>query len=110
VVRYSFFLFLLLSIDVMASGEPLVDPTQPLNYRAKAVSVEKKQRPALPKLQSILLSGEQRKAIVNNQLYTAGEKVNGYLITRIDKNTVLLRYNNRTYQLTLYTKKERFIE
>lgn len=92
----------------MASTELLVDPTKPINYKTE--SVNKKQRPALPKLQSILASGGQRKAIVNNQLYTAGQSVNGYQITRIEKDAVLLSYQNRAYKLTLYTQKERFIE
>jgi MSHA biogenesis protein MshK len=110
VVKYTLLFFLLVGINAMANETLLVDPTQPINYKTKSAVVKKKSRAALPKLQSILGSGEQRKAIINNKLYSAGQLVNGYRITGIEKDAVLLKYKSRTYKVTLYTKKERFIE
>ena len=109
-VKYILLFFFTLTFSVAAQETPLADPTQPIDYRVKSVATKKKQRAALPKLQSILLTGEQRKAIMNNKLYTTGQTVNGYKIRRIEKDAVLLRYKNRSYKLTLYTKSERFIE
>lgn len=94
----------------MANDVLLVDPTQPINYKKQSQAVTKKRTVNVPKLQSILGSGEQRKAILNNQLYTIGQQVNGYQITKIEKDAVLLEYKNRVYKVTLYAKKERFIE
>ena len=106
-VKYTLLFFLIVSISAAADGAPLADPTKPLNY--KVTPVYKKQRFALPKLQSILIKGQQRQAIINNKLYTAGQRVNGYQITRIEDNVVLLRYKSRLYKLALYTPKERVI-
>ena len=106
-VKYTLLFFLIVSINAVADVTPLVDPTKPLNYKVKAVY--KKQHSALPKLQSILTKGQQRQAIINNKLYTAGQRVNGYQITRIENDAVLLRYKSKSYKLALYTKKERFI-
>ena len=91
----------------MVNAEPLADPTKPIDYKSKPV--KKTSRAVLPKLQSILVEGQQRQAIINNKLYTAGQRVNGYQITRIENDAVLLRYKSKSYKLALYTKKERFI-
>jgi len=90
----------------MADVESLVDPTKPLNYSVK--SAKKKEHVVLPKLQSILVKGKQRQAIINNKLYLIGQTVKGYRITEISKDAVLLSYQKSTYKLTLYTSKERF--
>lgn len=107
-VKYTVLLFLILSVNAVVNAAPLVDPTKPLDYKSKPVS--KKQRAVLPKLQSILAKGKQWQAIINNKLYTTGQRVNGYQITRIEKDVVFLRYKSSSYQLTLYTKQERFIK
>lgn len=92
----------------MADVAQLADPTKPLNYKTK--SLKKEYRSALPQLQSILTEGEQRRAILNNKLYKTGQWVNGYQITHIKKDVVLLRYKTKSYKLALYPKKERFIK
>lgn len=92
----------------MANSTALVDPTAPLNYKIK--SVTKVHRSALPTLQSIMGEGEQRRAILNNQLYETGQWVSGYQITRIDSDAVLLRQKKHAYKLNLYTKKEHFVK
>lgn len=111
-VKYTLLFFFILSVNVNVNAAahmaPLADPTKPLDYKTKAVNT--KQRSILPKLQSILAKGQQRQAIINNKLYTAGQRVNGYQITRIEKDAVLLGYKNRAYKLTLYTKKERLLK
>lgn len=106
-VKYTLLFFLIVSTSAAADVAPLVDPTKPINYKVKAVY--KKKHSSLPKLQSILSKGQQRQAIINNKLYTAGQRVNGYQITRIENDTVLLHYKSKSYKLVLYTKKERFI-
>lgn len=107
-VKYTFLLFLIISVNAWANIAPLADPTRPIDYQS--LSANKKSHAALPKLQSILAEGKQRRAIIDNQLYTVGQWVNGYQITHIKKGMVLLNYKNRAYRLTLYTEKERFIK
>ncbi|WP_051302901.1 hypothetical protein [Psychromonas aquimarina] len=106
-VKYILLFFLIISFNALADLESLTDPTRPLSYQTK--SVKKAGRASLPRLQSILVEGDSRSAILNNKLYKKGQRVNGYLITRIDKNAVLMRYKTKYYKLTLYTDQERFI-
>ena len=90
----------------MTQSEVLVDPSQPLNFR-----VEKKRQvyqPKLPVLQSILVKAGKQQAMLNNILYKKGQTVDGYKITHIDAQKVLLRYQNKNYKLTLYSADERF--
>lgn len=107
-VKYILLLFLILSFNVAADVDALVDPTKPLSYTVK--SVKKKQRIVLPKLQSILIKGKQKQAIIDNKLYIAGQKIKGYQITEIKKDAVLLSYQNKSYKLTLYSAKEHFTD
>ncbi|WP_019614562.1 hypothetical protein [Psychromonas ossibalaenae] len=106
-VKYIFLCCLIISFNTLAGVESLTDPTRPLNYHTK--SVKKAARAALPRLQSILIEGDSRSAILNNKLYKTGQRVNGYQITRIAKDSVSVRYKAKSYKLTLYTEQERFI-
>lgn len=95
-----------MSVNVMASTSPLVDPTKPLNHKMQLL--HKQEAQPLPKLQTILFDGKKGKAILNNDLYQVGQSVGGYKIVAIKKETVLLRYKSKSYKLALYTKEERF--
>lgn len=101
-ILFSFFI----SLNLFAKSVVLVDPTQPLNFQ---VMKEKKvYRNALPQLQSIVVKEGKRQAILNNTLYQKGQWVNGYQITHIESQKILLKYQNKTYKLTLYSSNERF--
>jgi len=104
VVKYIILCGSLISANLMADGILLADPTTPLDY--KITSSPKVARSALPQLQSILGNKGQRRAILNNQLYDAGQWVSGYQIMRIDSDAVLLQQNNHAYTLNLYPQKE----
>jgi len=106
VVKYIFLFFLIISGNAAADMQLLRDPTKPLNYKAKKVNKEYSSE--LPKLQSILAEGQQQRAIINNKLYREGQRVKGYLISKISRDIVLLSYKTKTYKLSLYNKKERF--
>lgn len=99
-------LSLFISLNLFAQSETLVDPTQPLNFQVK--KEKKVYRNALPRLQSIVVAEGKRQVILNNKLYKKGQWVNGYQITQIDTQKVLLEYKNKTYKLTLYSSSERF--
>lgn len=106
-VKYILFLCLLVSVNVTAKTS-LVDPTKPLHF--KSAVHKKKQIAALPKLQSILDDGKQRRAILNNQLYKTGQWIGEYQITAINRDTLFLRDKKRLYKLSLYTEEERFVK
>ncbi len=95
-----------ISLNLFAQSEPLVDPTRPLSFQVK--KERKVYRAALPVLQSIVVNAGKPQAILNNKLYKQGEWVKGYKITLIDAEKVLLKYNKKTYKLTLYSSNERF--
>ena len=95
-----------ISLNLFAQSESLVDPTQPLNFQVK--KERKVYRAALPTLQSIFVQSGTQQAILNDRLYQQGQWVNGYKITLIDAEKVLLKYKNKTYKLTLYSSNERF--
>jgi hypothetical protein len=108
VVKYIVTIFLLLlSVHLYAEQSDLEDPTKPLNYKVN--SKPKVSRPRLPKLQSIFFDQQAASVIMNNKSYQTGQRVNGYLITRIKNDAVLLSYANKSYKLSLYTEKERII-
>lgn len=100
------FLSFFISLNLFAQSESLVDPTAPLNFQQK--KKVKVYRAAVPKLQSIMMKSGKQQAIINNKAYQKGQKVNGYKVTHIDTDKVLLEYQKKTYTLTLYSLNERF--
>jgi MSHA biogenesis protein MshK len=96
----------LIILSLFAHGEALVDPTAPLNFQPKKQS--RVYRAAVPKLQSLVVKSGKQQAIINNKLYQKGQSVNGYLVTHIDADKVLLEYQKKIYTLTLYSSNERF--
>jgi len=100
VVKFTFLLFLFIAIGAQASS--LNDPTKPINYKASTTIVAQDSSATLPTLQSILGSSGNLKAIINNELYSVGQKVNGYRITNITSDAVSLAYQGKSYRLTLY--------
>jgi len=101
------FVSLFVSLSFYAQSETLVDPTAPLNFQAPKKQV-KKQRSALPILQSIVIKAGVAQAIINNKTYLQGQRIGNYRITLIDNKKVLLALKNKTYKLTLYSSSERF--
>ena len=53
-------------------------------------------------LQGIVIKGEIRKAIISNQLYQIGDKVNGYILNNINDKDVLLTKSGSKKQLYVY--------
>ncbi len=103
-VKIIIYFSILLSSFAVANTELLSDPTKPLDF--KQAKAKRDNRPALPRLQSILMDAQQPTAIINNKLYKEGQKVRGYVVTKIKQDKVLLRYKQKNYQLTLYSQKE----
>ncbi|WP_426414988.1 hypothetical protein [Aestuariirhabdus sp. LZHN29] len=63
-----------------------VDPTRPEGYEPKTVS-----RPqAKLELQSIMIRGQERSAVIDGKLYREGERVSGVKIVKIENWRVVL--------------------
>lgn len=93
--------------EVSQTSPTLNDPTQPLGY-IKKTTKKKTYRQRLPILQSVVLDNQKRRAIMNNKFYEVGQMVNGYKISRIDNDAVLLVYGAKTYRVSLYSNAEKF--
>lgn len=100
------FVSLLISFNLSAQSEILVDPTAPLNFKPKKQI--QTHRAILPTLQSIVVKAHKHQAIINNKIYQKGQYINGYQIILIDMDKVLLEYQKKTYKLTLYSPSESF--
>ena len=102
------------SLSVLNKGENnqlakvLNDPTKPLNYKAPTKQKKARIKRALPRLQSILFTGDSKQAIMNDRLYKKGEKVKGYTVVSIEKESVILKYKNKHYTVKLY-KQNNFV-
>lgn len=91
-------MFALLLIVVSGSALAFQDPTQPVG----AVAVHNSQQQL--KLESVLLSGERKVAVINGKAYQQGERVNGALLKSIKKRSVILEKGNQQETLTLFKK------
>lgn len=80
------------------------DPTAPLGWAAPTVpkSNSKSAAPKLPKLQSIMCV-ERCQAVVNDQVVTQGDKINGYHIRHITPEYVTLSRGGKRWQLELFS-------
>lgn len=95
--------------EAMAIPIIINDPTQPLGYKINIVS-KKVYRRRLPTLQGIVLKNDKRRVIIKNQYYDVGQTVDGYKITRIEKEVAYLVYQSKTYTISLYSNSERFTQ
>ncbi|HJV01136.1 MAG TPA: MSHA biogenesis protein MshK [Burkholderiaceae bacterium] len=87
-----------------ACAQGLPDPTVPPPEARQAMGVaaappENKG----PQLQSVLVGSNGRQvAVIDGQTVRRGEKFNGALLVRVDKNHAVLRRGSHTQVLTLY--------
>ena len=77
-----------------------VDPTRPFGEIALANNSEKS---ATLVLQSIIESNNKRKAIINGQALSVGEKFNGFNLIAISKNGVVLDSPQGRMELSLFS-------
>lgn len=85
-----------------AQGVP--DPTMPPPEAQQAMGMSAPP-PAdkAPQLQSVLVGSNGRQvAVIDGQTVRRGEKFNGALLVKVDKNHAVLRRGARTQVLTLY--------
>ncbi len=94
-------LALLCSQDLAAAS--LRDPTMP----AQGVNLPAKEQGGQGLILSSLLSGPQgRRAVINNQIYRQGDRIQGVVLSRIDQGSVLLADGRRLYLFQAITERK----
>ncbi|MBA5640195.1 MSHA biogenesis protein MshK [Duganella sp. LX20W] len=80
------------------------DPTVPPPEARQAMGVEAAPPETKgPQLQSVLVGSNGRQvAVIDGQTVRRGEKFNGALLVKVDKNHAVLRRGGKTQVLTLY--------
>jgi len=91
-------------ISIVLSGaawanESLPDPTRPLEY-----SGVRQAQPQQLVLNSILISGERKIAVINGQQLIESQWIADKQVIRIHSDSVTLRHQGQTIVLTLYGK------
>lgn len=90
---------------VSAQAETLRDPTRPgIGNSVESVSILDKS--SALQLNSIVSAGIHSHAVINNQIYVVGDRVQGVKITRIGINSVSLADGRKLtmYQIIIETK------
>ncbi|HDS1196650.1 MSHA biogenesis protein MshK [Shewanella algae] len=94
-------LALLCSQDLAAAS--LRDPTMP----AQGVNLPAKEQGGQGLVLSSLLSGPQgKRAVINNQIYRQGDRIQGVVLSRIDQDSVLLADGRRLYLFQAITERK----
>ena len=88
-------LYGLLFLSFSAHG--IEDPTRP---QAAHTSITK-QSLSHPELSSILYADDRKWAIINGEVLSEGELINGFELSIIEKYSVVLVGNNKNLQLSL---------
>lgn len=90
-----------------AWSQGLADPTVPPPEARQALGVDAAPPVSKgPQLQSVLVGSNGRQvAVIDGQTVRRGEKFNGALLVRVDKNHAVLRRGAQTQVLTLYPER-----
>lgn len=93
-----FLVAFLISSPFSAHAEQL-DPTRPFTKSMiDRESVEKNL-----KLYSVIISGNSRKAIINNKTMIVGDSLDEFKVIQIEKQKVVLQSSSETIELFLFT-------
>tara|TARA_Y100001956_G_scaffold82830_1_gene106004 strand:+ start:15063 stop:15386 length:324 start_codon:yes stop_codon:yes gene_type:complete len=96
-------LFLLIGAS---SGWASQDPTAPLNWKKTEPEKVEKARVVypLPTLQSIVCrENAECKAILSGKVVDVGQRINGYLVKKIESERVVLSRGGRQWKLELFS-------
>lgn len=90
-----------------ARAQELQDPTKPARYRAAPAAQQQEQATGELQLESIIYSAERRRAVINGQSLSEGDRIGEALLQRIDRYSVVVRLDgeNRVLQLNSAVRK-----
>ena len=85
----------------LPDGEVLQDPTKPQLWNAPAkIAGEKLKDPSF-KLNYIVSSGKERRAMINNQKVVVGDLISGATVQSINSDSVYLLYKGKQKELRM---------
>lgn len=79
----------------MADFSDLTDPTKPAQFEPKQIN-EKQAAPSVHRLASIIISPTRKVAVINGQVLTEGEQVDGASVLRITDGQVSLQLADKS--------------
>ncbi len=85
----------------VSRGEVLPDPTRP-PAGALAPGGAEAAGPPRPVLQSVIISGRNRSALINGRMVRAGDKVGDAVLVRIGESAVVLRSGKTLQTVKLF--------
>ena len=113
-MRYTALILWFTVASVQAADSVLPDPMQPPLAALPAVTTpdEPSAPPVTYTLSAVKVDGRHRSAIINNQLVTVGDQVNGARVLKIDTQAVAIQHGETHLALRLnqYDFKHRTIE
>lgn len=80
--------------------QPLSDPTRPVILSGAAMGA-RAEKPRQWKLTSTLIAPQRRVAVINDQVLTVGQKIDGAKLVAVRPGSVLLHQAGQTIQLKL---------
>jgi type II secretory pathway component PulC len=83
----------------LPDGEVLQDPTKPQLWNAPAQVVRQKQKDQSFKLNYIVTSGQEKRAMINNQRVVVGDVISGATVQNINSDSVYLLYKGKHKEL-----------
>ena len=100
-------IWLIFSLLVPPTSLAQGDPTAPLGFNSSdsRPKAKTKARVRTPNLEAILC-GEQEgcTAVLNGRVINQGQSINGYVITKINENNVIVKRGDRHWSLVLFNE------
>tara|TARA_R110001592_G_scaffold9288_1_gene49535 strand:- start:27848 stop:28171 length:324 start_codon:yes stop_codon:yes gene_type:complete len=88
----------------LPDGEVLQDPTKPQRWNATQIVGEKRKEPTF-KLNYIVSSGQEKRAMINNQKVVVGDQISGATVQSINSDSVYLLYQGKHKELRMHKVK-----
>ncbi|MFY8273761.1 agglutinin biogenesis protein MshK [Pseudoalteromonas sp. SSDWG2] len=94
------FCSLAMLISVPSMADVMRDPTKPAHLGTLGAAKGPQANEWV--LESVVYKNGQFKAVISGSLYSKGQMLGEYLITHVDKHSVLLNQGNKQIKLELY--------
>ena len=84
--------------------EQLQDPTRPLVSSDGKNVVTEQENIQLPTLQSVIMGDGSARAVINGEIYRAGQSVADFKVVGIDTDSVVLERAGKRHRMTIFAK------
>ncbi len=98
-------ILLIFSLFVPPTSFAQGDPTAPLGFNSSNARPKAKPKVYLPNLEAILCDEQEGcTAVLNGRVISQGQSINGYVITGINENNVIVKRGDRHWSLVLFNE------